>query len=184
MPPASPSLLLVYQSVDGHTRDVATRIADRLRAGGAEVVLVLADEAPAPVGFDAVVLGDPIHAGQHSKQLSDYLTTNADALAALPTALFQVCLTSADDDPEQVATATGYLEDLQTSTGLRPAVAASFAGALPYTRYGRMKRALMKRIAAKGGLSTDVTRDHILTDWDEVDRFADDVLQLVGRATV
>lgn len=183
-PTPTPTLLLVYHSVDGHTRDVAERIAERLRTGGAEVVMTTVEQAPAPAGVDAVVLGDPIHAGQHSTQLSDYLTGNADALAALPTALFQVCLTSADDDPEKKETASGYLEDLQTSTGLRPALAASFAGALPYTRYGRMKRALMKRIAEKGGLSTDVSKDHVLTDWAEVDRFADDVLRLASGASV
>jgi menaquinone-dependent protoporphyrinogen oxidase len=180
----TPTLLLVYHSVDGHTRDVAERIAARLRAGGAEVALATAEEAPAPENVDAVVLGDPIHAGQHSHQFVDYLTRHGGTLAALPTALFQVCLTSADPDPEQVATAAGYLEDLQTSTGLRPALAVSFAGALPYTRYGRMKRALMKRIASKGGFSTDVTRDHVMTDWDEVDRFADDVLRLATGAAV
>lgn len=180
----TPSLLLVYHSVDGHTRDVADRIADRLRAGGASVTLAAADQAGAPEGVDAVVVGDPIHAGQHSKQLADYLTAHADALAALPTALFQVCLTSADDDPEHEETAARYLEDLQTSTGLRPALTASFAGAIPYTRYGRMKRALMKRIAAKGGMSTDVTRDHVLTDWDEVEAFADDVLRRVTSPAV
>jgi menaquinone-dependent protoporphyrinogen oxidase len=180
----NPTLLLIYHSVDGHTRDVAERIADRLRAGGAEVVLTTAEQAPSPAGVDAVVLGDPIHAGQHSRQLSDYLKANADTLTALPTALFQVCLTSADDDPEKTATAAGYLEDLQTSTGLKPALTASFAGALPYTRYGRMKRALMTRIAAKGGLSTDVSRDHVLTDWAAVDHFADDVLRLVSGASV
>jgi menaquinone-dependent protoporphyrinogen oxidase len=180
----TPSLLLVYQSVDGHTREVAERVAASLRAGGATVSLASAEEAPAPEGVDGVVLGDPIHAGQHSRQMADYLTANADALAAVPTALFQVCLTSADPDPDKVATAAGYLEDLQTSTGLRPGLTASFAGALPYTRYGRMKRALMKKIAAKGGLSTDVSRDHVMTDWDEVDRFAGDVLRLVTGAAV
>ncbi len=173
------TLLLVYQSVDGHTRVVADHLADRLRAGGASVTVVPVDLAPAPEGVDAVVLGDPIHAGQHSKEAIAYLSAHRDQLAALPTALFQVCLTSAEDDPEHLETAARYLEDLQATTRLHPELTASFAGALPYTRYGRMKRALMKKIASKGGLATDVSRDHVLTDWDEVDRFADGVLRLV-----
>ncbi|MFP4149742.1 MAG: flavodoxin domain-containing protein, partial [Nitriliruptoraceae bacterium] len=184
MTAAAPDLLLVYESVDGHTAAVAERIADRLRAGGAQVRATTTGQAPAPVDVDAVVLGDPIHAGQHTHHLTEYLTTHAAALTAVPTALFQVCLTSADDDPEHVATAAGYLDDLTAATGLQPALTASFAGALPYTRYGRLKRALMKRIAAKGGLATDVSRDHVLTDWAAVDRFADDVLGLATGAEV
>jgi menaquinone-dependent protoporphyrinogen IX oxidase len=35
----APNLLVAYQSVEGHTRTVAERIAERLRAAGALVTL-------------------------------------------------------------------------------------------------------------------------------------------------
>lgn len=175
----APNLLIAYQSVEGHTRQVAERIAERLREAGAVVTLATADAAPAPTRFDGVIVGDSIHAGQHTRELTTYLATHASTLERVPTALFQVCLTSADRTPEQLATAGGYVAALTEATGCTPDLVARFAGALRYTHYGRLKRAFMRRIAASSGQSTDTSRDHVLTDWGEVDGFADDVLLLV-----
>ncbi len=175
----APNLLVAYQSVEGHTRHVAERIAERLRTGGALVTVAAADVAPAPTRFAGVIVGDPIHAGQHTPELTAYLKAHAATLERVPTALFQVCLTSADRSPEQLATTGAYVAALTEATGCTPDLVARFAGALRYTRYGRLKRAFMRRIAAGAGHSTDTSRDHVLTDWDEVDGFADDVLLLV-----
>ncbi len=174
----APNLLVVFHSVDGHTALIAERIARQLRAGGAVVSLAQASVAPAPTKFDVVVAGGPIHAGQHSKELIGYLRQHSSALRQVPVALFQVSLTSADRDPEHQATAGRYVEQLTTETGLEPRLVARFAGALRYTAYGRLKRAFMRRIAASSGHATDTSIDHVLTDWDEVDGFAEDVLQL------
>jgi hypothetical protein len=52
-------------------------------------------------------------------------------------------------------------------------VTASFAGALEYTQYNRLERALMKRIAKKEGGFTDTSNDHEYTDWAQVTNFAE-----------
>lgn len=178
----APILLVAYQSVEGHTQHVADRIAERLRAGGALVTLTTAAQAPAPTRFDGVVVGDSIHAGQHTRELTDYLKRHAGTLESIPTALFQVSLTSADRSPEQLATTGGYVTALTEATGCTPDLVARFAGALRYTQYGRLKRAFVRRIAEGSGKPTDTSTDHVLTDWDEVDGFADDVLLLVRSA--
>lgn len=179
-----PHIFVVYQSMDGHTERIAERIAEKLRTGGARITIAQATAAMAPVDVDLVVLGDSIHAGQHSKELIDYVERNLAILNALPTALFQVCLTSAGRGPEEMATTGGYVAALTESTGLEPTLVARFPGAIPYTRYGRMKRALMRRIAAKSGQPTDTSKDHDFTDWDEVAGFAADLLELARSATV
>lgn len=180
--PTTPNLLVVYQSVDGQTERIATRLTEHLRAAGAVVTLATARMAPPPDRFDAVVVGDSIHAGQHTKELTTYLSDHATALASVPTALFQVCLTSADPDPARQAAAGEYIRQLLEATGLEPALVARFAGALRYTTYGRLKRAFMRKIAAKGGQPTDTSRDHEMTDWQQVEGFAADVLAL-SRST-
>ena len=43
-------------------------------------------------------------------------------------------------------------------------------GRLAYREYNFLVRFLIKRIAKKEGGPTDTSRDHELTDWDEVDR--------------
>ena len=50
-----------------------------------------------------------------------------------------------------------------------------FGGALLYTRYGFIKRRMMRSIAEQGGLATDTSRDVDYTDYDAVRHFAEDV---------
>ena len=55
---------------------------------------------------------------------------------------------------------------------------ATFGGALLYTQYGFIKRHMMKKIAAHkpGGLGTDLSQDYVYTEWDDVQRFAEEFL--------
>jgi menaquinone-dependent protoporphyrinogen oxidase len=73
----------------------------------------------------------------------------------------------------------------ENETGWHPAQVALFAGALPYTRYGFLKRHLMKKIAGDkpGSLGTDTSRDYVYTDWNEVSRFTEDFLERLPSRT-
>ena len=135
--------------------------------------------APGPEGFDGVVLGDSIHTGRHSRALTRYLEAHRGALAHRPTALFQVSLTSANPDVEHTATAQKLIHDLMERTGCDPDLVGLFAGALVYTRYGWMKRRIMRSISRKERGDTDLTRDYEYTDWAAVEQFAHDVGTLV-----
>ena len=57
-------------------------------------------------------------------------------------------------------------------TGWTPSVTRHIAGALLYTRYNIFKRWMMRRIVAKAHGDTDISRDYVYTDWDEVRAFA------------
>jgi menaquinone-dependent protoporphyrinogen oxidase len=65
--------------------------------------------------------------------------------------------------------------------GWRPAITKLVAGALLYTRYGWLKRRMMKRIVAKAGGDTDTTRDFEYTDWNDLRDFAEDFASLLVR---
>ena len=175
----SAHILLVYHSAEGQTAKIADRIASVLNEAGAEVAVDRAENNPSPTGFDAVIVGDSIHIGRHSRQLRRWLTHHGDELDAIPVALFQVSLTSATDDAEHDAEAHRMLQQLLDATGLDPDMVGLFAGALAYTRYGWLKRKIMTRIAADQGDSTDTSQDHEYTDWDAVEHFATDALALV-----
>ena len=59
-------------------------------------------------------------------------------------------------------------------TGWQPGQVAAVAGQLAYTKYGWVMRWIIKRIARRGGLATDTTRDHDYTDWTQVARLRRD----------
>jgi menaquinone-dependent protoporphyrinogen oxidase len=56
-------------------------------------------------------------------------------------------------------------------TGWRPADVLRVAGALAYSRYNLIVRAVMKHIARKAHAPTDTSRDYEFTDWNAIDRF-------------
>ena len=55
------------------------------------------------------------------------------------------------------------------------------AGALLYRQYGVIVRLVMRFIARQTGATTDTSRDHEYTDWEALDRFADELAADVER---
>lgn len=178
-----PKVLVVFHTSEGQTARIAERIAGVLRREGSTVEVFDAGEAPAPGRFDAVVAGDSIHAGHHSRALTNYLTEHVAVLNALPTALFQVSLTSATPGEEHTTTAQHMMNELLAKTGFDPDIVGLFAGALVYTQYGWLKRHIMRSIAQHEGGDTDTSRDYDYTDWGAVEHFAEDVAALARAST-
>ncbi len=175
-----PWILVGYHSKEGQTRKIAQHLAGRMRMTGATVdVRAIADEPPIPA-YDAVVIGDPIYATKHTRRMRRYLRRHREELSATPTACFQVSLTSTNPDEDHTRTANALLDELTEQTGFAPTLRACFAGSLAYSHYGPLKKRLMRWISSHEGGDTDMSRDYEYTDWDAVDRFADDVIAMVN----
>ncbi len=174
------SILISYSTSEGQTHAISARIADRCRRRGHDVTLAdLGDEAPSFDGIDGIIVGSSVHYGRHGQAVRDFLTDHRDSLRALPTALFQVSLSSAVDDPERQAAAAAYVDELLEASGCDPDRIALFGGALRYSKYGFLKRLMMKRISRGATGDIDTSRDYEYTAWEEVDAFADDVAAFI-----
>jgi menaquinone-dependent protoporphyrinogen oxidase len=92
-------------------------------------------------------------------------------------------LSAASKEPREVDAARRLAVAFPLALGWHPGHVVSFAGRLAYTRYGFLKRFVMRKIARREGGPTDVTRDHELTRWGDVDRFAEVVSGLVSEET-
>ena len=126
------------------------------------------------------MVGDSIHAVHHSRPMIDYLQAHVVALNSMPSALFQVCLASANPDLEHTETAHALVQELLDRTGFDPDAVGLFAGALVYTQYGWFKRHVMRAIVKREGGDLDMSRDYDYTDWEAVARFAEDFEGIVG----
>lgn len=169
----------MFHSGEGQTAKVVERMVATIeREDDVRVHVADADDAPDPGSFDAVIAGDSIHAGRHSRPLTRYLVAHADALNERPLALFQVSLTSVTDDEQHDRDARDMLEQLIDAAGVDPELVGLFGGALAYTQYGWLKRRVMRVIAQREGGDTDTSRDYDYTDWDEVDGFATDAVNV------
>ncbi|HKG64875.1 MAG TPA: flavodoxin domain-containing protein [Solirubrobacteraceae bacterium] len=172
-------ILVVYASTHGHTGKIATRVAQTIGAS-ADLRDIAAASELEPSQYDAVVLGASVHAGHHQKAVLEWARANAGALNELPSAFFSVCLTAADDTDEARRASQAYIDEALEKTGWRPRIARTFAGAIQYREYDMFTRLLIRLMMRHGGHPTDTSRDHDFTDWDAVDRFAEECAGLAA----
>lgn len=176
-------VFLSYGTTEGQTAKIADVVADVLRDRGHEITMVDVKDARGaiPDGYDGIVLGASIHMGKHDKHVVELARKNHQMLARVPSAFFSVSLAAHGDPPE----AEGYVEQFEQETGWRPGTVGIFGGALLYTQYGFVKRHMMKKIASDkpGSLDTDISRDHVYTEWDGVRRFAEGFAAQLEQAT-
>lgn len=181
-------ILVLYATREGHTRQIAERIAARLRSQRVAERTVDAREGAEAIdlaAFHGVILAASVHTGHHEPELVRFVKRHASELDRMPTALVSVSLSQAGvEDPARTKqthaqaekAVQGMLEDFFKQTTFRPKRVQPVAGALLYTQYNWFIRFIMKRIAKAEGGSTDTSRDHDYTDWAGVDRFVDDLL--------
>lgn len=172
-------ILVIYATHYGQTRKIAETLARDLRDHGFTVELanVASKLPPTPQGFDGVVIGSRIELGHHAAEVVTYVRAHREALLTVPTAFFVVCNAAAR--PDAGPDPSGYAQSFYDAVGWRPTISTVFAGALAYREYNIILRFIMKRIAKSTGNPTDTSRDHDLTDWVRVTRFADDIARLI-----
>jgi menaquinone-dependent protoporphyrinogen oxidase len=158
-------LLIVYGTVDGHTRRIAERVADVAREYGHTPYLV--DAAAQPMlsradNWEAVIVCAPIRVQKHPKPVARFVTRNLRLLQHLPSAFFSVSLAVAGGDEKGARKCVGRF--LQ-KTGWHPAMVRLVGGALLYRRYGFFMRRIMRAIAKRSGGDTDTAHDYEYTDW-------------------
>ena len=173
-----------YATTDGQTRRIAEQIASTLREQGlVSEARDVSHEVPSVdwVHVVGVVLGAPIYAGRHQQAAVDFATSEAGHLSVRPSAFFSVSLSAGSRNPAEVDAAHALAKSFVSAAGWQPLRLACFAGKLAYTRYGFVKRQIMRFIAWHEGAPTDARRDYEFTDWAAVRRFALDVAEDVQR---
>jgi menaquinone-dependent protoporphyrinogen oxidase len=174
-------VLVVYGSTYGQTDRVAHRIAAVLSNAGHTVDIHRADQLPDALwlaAYDGFVVAASVLMGHHQEYVRDFVRRNATLLNKAPSAFVSVCGAARDDPPQ----AQAYIDALLRETGWHPTVTHSFAGAVAYTRYGWWFRWYLQMISRRKGLPTDTSRDWDLTEWDAVDRFAEELAVALALA--
>jgi menaquinone-dependent protoporphyrinogen oxidase len=178
-------ILVLYGTTEGHTAKVAEAVAQTLRAQGIEVDVIEAGSAdPSADHYSGVIVAASVHGGTYQRPVLRWVQQNREALAGRPTAFISVCLAVLQWQPEVRLKVNAIVNQFLMTTGWRPMWTKSIAGALLYSRYGWLKRWIMRRIAEKAGGDTDTSRDYEYTDWQDLRAFAERFGQVVPPVNV
>ena len=158
--------MVLYASVEGHTARIAESIASHLRRRGYSVQVAPAGSAELELTA-CVIVGASVHYGHHPAWLAQLLRKHE-----LPakSAFFSVSLGAKE------RYATRFLRRARW----KPDLIAVFAGALAYSKYGLLKRLVVRGFAAIAGHDTDTSKDYDYTDWKAVERFSDACVRLLS----
>lgn len=172
-----------YVTSSGHTQRIAERFAARMQANGISSGAVnLADPAAAAVSWADVrgaMVTLPLWLGRFDRTARAFASRYRVPLSAMPSLFVAVSLSAASQQPGEREFALDEAKRFVVETGWTPSSVASVAGALSYTRYNPLVRWMMRRYAEREGNPTDTTRDHVLTDWETIDRLADDLAEQI-----
>ncbi len=179
-------IAIIYGTTEGQTEKIADHMVDLFRQQGVEATPYNIKELPgdfSPTGYDGLIVGGSVHAGNYPKKIARRAREWAPDLAEMPSAFYSVSLTESHDTEEARREVSELVDTFLEETRWRPALVASFAGALKFSRYGFFKRKLMKNIAERAtGEAVDPRRDYEYTDWTSVDQFVEEFIRhLEGR---
>lgn len=187
-------VLVLYATVDGQSLKVAQHAADHMRAKGLSVRLRSVHELNGRFllgDYRAALLIAPVHASFHPREMLRFLKEQHEELEKLPVCFLSLSLSQAGVElptatPAQRERSTADVAHLTAllcnATGLAPSKVVPIAGCLAYTRYGFVKRLMMRHIAKKAGGSTDTSRDHEYTDYARVDAAVDQLCECVSSS--
>lgn len=152
----STKILVAYATRTGSTAEVAEAIARRLcEAGLSAEVRPVADVAGLD-GYSGAVLGSAIRYSSWLPEMTDFLSANRDALAAMPVAFYSMHMLSLGDDSAARAERAKYTA--QAREAVTPVDEAFFAGKIDPERLSLFDRLAVRLVKSPVGDRRDWTR--------------------------
>lgn len=179
---------IFFATREGQTRRIAARIADDLRERGVQADLFDVREA-GDIDFSVystACVAASVHVGHHEREMVAFVRRHRDELVRLGAAFISVTLSeagaenpnrSAEERQLAAADVQRMMDVFFTQTGWHPDRVLPVAGALAYSQYNFIVRAIMRRIARKAGAPTDTSRDYEFTNWTAIDRLAGELAE-------
>ena len=175
-------ILILYSTIDGHTREIGQRLATRLAEHGhrAELCALGADGATPsrPLAeWDVLVLGASIRYGHFRRAVYDFVGQQQALLERRPSAFFGV--NAVARKPLKATPQTNpYVRKFFARVSWRPQAAAVFGGKVDYPRYNLAERNIIRFIMWMTKGPTDPRSCTDFTDWARVDAFAQEIAAL------
>lgn len=108
----SKKYLVAYGTAAGSTAEVAEAVGEEMRKGGLDVDVMAVEAVRDLAAYDGVVIGSAVRIANLVSPTRKFIRKFKKALKARPLAYFLVCMTMAEDTPENVQKATEFAKTL------------------------------------------------------------------------
>ncbi|MDR2881769.1 MAG: menaquinone-dependent protoporphyrinogen IX dehydrogenase [Azoarcus sp.] len=167
------TILILYSTVDGHTRTICERIGQVIEAAGHGFTLQRIEDVGNinPADFDKIVIGASIRYGKHRPSVLEFIEANRSLLESRPSAFFSVNIVARKPEKNRPET-NPYMRKFLRKIRWKPQLLDVFAGRLDYPSYRPLDRLAIRFILWMTKGPTDPNAVIEFTDWARVEEFA------------
>jgi len=163
--------LLIFSSVDGHTKKICNRIKSSLDGSSTNLIDLNEVSNIKIENYDQIIIGASIRYGKHRPELYEFIENNHHVLESKKSAFFTVNIVARK--PEKNSPETNpYMKKFLKLSKWKPDVLEVFAGRLEYPKYGYIDKYTIRFIMWITNGPTDINGTFEFTDWEKVDEFA------------
>ena len=162
-------LLILYSTVDGHTKHICEYMSEKLNKKKDITISSFEESDKFNISdFSEIVLGASVRYGYHRKNVYEFINTNKETLEKKKTAFFSLNLTARK--PEKNTPETNpYIIKFLKKVQWEPTIKAVFAGRLDYPSLDCANKLAILFIMVITNGPKDISQVYELTDWGKVD---------------
>ena len=168
--------LIVYSSIDGHTKKISTKIAEYLsESNNVDLASLLEAKTLSLKNYQQIIIGASIRYGNYRKDLFEFIEKNLDDLNEKENAFFSVNVVARKSE-KNTAESNPYVNKFLKASKWKPKNLDVFAGVVDYPVYNFFDKFMIKLIMWITNGPTDTKARFEFTDWERVKGFAEDLI--------
>ena len=171
-------LLILYSSIDGHTKHICEYISEKLKEKkNISIAPMEESDQYNLLDFNEIVIGASVRYGYHRKNVYKFIETNKQILEKKKTAFFSLNLTARK--PEKNSPETNpYIVKFLKKVQWEPTIKGVFAGRLDYPSLDCANKLAILFIMVITNGPKDISQVYELTDWSKVDELIESISKI------
>ena len=166
--------IIIYSSVDGHTKSICEKIASFQNNQNIEIIPLNNSLDIDLNQYSQIIIGASIRYGKYKKELFNFIENNKNILNSKKNAFFSVNVVARKPDKNLPKT-NPYIQKFLEASAWSPQLIDVFAGKIEYPKYNIFDRSIIKFIMWMTKGPTDTSRTYEFTNWSRVKSFSNEL---------
>ena len=168
-------LIILYSTIDGHTKEICEYIYKKLKGRKKVTIISIEDSENYQLNdYDEIVIGASVRYGYHRKNVYKLVQKNLETLSSLKTVFFSLNLTARKPE-KSTAETNPYILKFLKQVKWEPTIKEVFAGRLDYPNLDNLNKLAILFIMFITNGPKDTSKKYELTDWSKVDNLINSI---------